>query len=140
MSARTVGGRGEGWSTKCGQAWAGAGGPKNSQICANILYGWPHILPTNLADILEHKNGGETVNAELDLNDDTGWDSNNYDEEIDCDVGSADEFDDWTHYWFKIVANAFQENTNFVYDFVLYFFFTWKLFCNLEFFSYCFGM
>ena len=51
-------------------------------------------MPTNLADILEHKNGGKTVNAELDLNDDTGWDSNNYDEEIDCDVGSADEFDD----------------------------------------------
>ena len=32
---------GGGWSTKCGQAWTGGGGPKNSQICADILYGWP---------------------------------------------------------------------------------------------------
>ena len=32
---------GRGWLTKCGQAWTGAGGPKNSQICVDILYGWP---------------------------------------------------------------------------------------------------
>ena len=34
-------GQGEGrWSTKCGQAWTGGGrGPKNSQICVDILYG-----------------------------------------------------------------------------------------------------
>ena len=29
----------KGWSTKCGQAWTGGGGHKNSQICADILYG-----------------------------------------------------------------------------------------------------
>ena len=34
-------GGGEGWSTKCGQAWSRGGDPKNSQICAGILYGWP---------------------------------------------------------------------------------------------------
>ena len=38
------------------------------------------ILPTNLADILEHQNVDETDDDELDLNDDTGWDSDNYDE------------------------------------------------------------
>ena len=32
---------GGGWSTKCGQAWIGEGWPKNSQISADILYGWP---------------------------------------------------------------------------------------------------
>ena len=34
---------GRGWSTKCGQVWSEGGdrGPKNSQICANIFYGWP---------------------------------------------------------------------------------------------------
>ena len=37
------------------------------------------ILPTNLADILEHQNVDETDDDELDLNDDTGWDSDNYD-------------------------------------------------------------
>ena len=113
MPALCLHGRGEEerWSTKCGEAWTGGGGPKNPQICADILYGWPHILPTNLADILEHQNVDKTDNDELDLNDDTGWDSDNYDEEIDCDVDSAGEFDDWIHYWFKIVANAFQENT-----------------------------
>ena len=35
---RTDRGRGEGWSTKSGQAWTGEGRPKNSQICADILY------------------------------------------------------------------------------------------------------
>ena len=33
-----------------------------------------------------------------------------------------------------------REHKLFVYDFVLYIFFTWKLFCNLEFSSYCFGL
>ena len=35
---RTGGG---GWATKCGQAWAEGGGPKNCQSRADILYGWP---------------------------------------------------------------------------------------------------
>ena len=41
MPALCPHGRGEEerWSTKCGQAWTGGGGPKNSQICADILYG-----------------------------------------------------------------------------------------------------
>ena len=54
---------------------------------------WRDILPTNLADILEHQNVDETDDDELDLNDDTGWDSDNYDEESDCDVESDDKFD-----------------------------------------------
>ena len=33
------------------------------------------ILPTNLADILKHKNEDETDDDEQDSNDDTGWDS-----------------------------------------------------------------
>ena len=37
-------------------------------------------LPTNLADILEHQNVDETDDDELDLNDDTRWDSDNYGE------------------------------------------------------------
>ena len=41
MSALFPHGQGERWwSTKCGQAYTGGGGPKNSQICADILYGW----------------------------------------------------------------------------------------------------
>ena len=51
------------------------------------------ILPTNLTDILEHQNIDETDDDELDLNDDTGWERDNYDEEIDCDF-SDNEFDD----------------------------------------------
>ena len=43
----------------------------------------------------------------------------NYDKEIGCDINSDDELDDLIHYWYKIVANAFQENTNFVYEFFL---------------------
>ena len=50
------------------------------------------ILPTNLADILEYQILDGTDNDELDLNDDTGWDSDNYDEEIDCNVDSDDVF------------------------------------------------
>ena len=75
-------------------------------------------LSTNLADIMEHQNADET-----DLNDNTGWSSDNYVKESHCDVDSDHKFDSQIHYWFKIVANAFQENTNFVYDFVLYIFF-----------------
>ena len=51
------------------------------------------MLCTSLADILEHQNVDETDDDELYLNDDTGWDSDNYDEESDCDVESDDEFD-----------------------------------------------
>ena len=51
------------------------------------------ILPTNLTDILEHQNVYKTDNYELDLNDNTGWESDNYDKKIDCDVNSDDEFD-----------------------------------------------
>ena len=46
MPALCPHGQGEaGWSTKCGQAWTGERGcPTNSQICADILYGWPLYL------------------------------------------------------------------------------------------------
>ena len=48
----------------------------------------------NLADILEHQNVDETDDDQLDLNENTGRDSDNYDEEIDCDVDSDDTLDD----------------------------------------------
>ena len=60
-----------------------------------------------MADILEHQNVDGSDDDDLDLNDNTGWDNNNYDEEIDCNANSNDEFDDWIHYWFKIIANIF---------------------------------
>ena len=41
------------------------------------------ILLTNLVDILEYTNVNTTNNDELDLNGNTGWDSDNYDKEID---------------------------------------------------------
>ena len=82
------------------------------------------LLPTNLSDILEHQNVDETNDEELDLNGDTGWDSDDYDKESACDVDSGYRFDDRIHYWLKIVANVFQENPNFVYDFALYSSFT----------------
>ena len=41
------------------------------------------ILLTNLVDNLEYTNVNTTNNDELDLNGNTGWDSDNYDKEID---------------------------------------------------------
>ena len=52
------------------------------------------ILPTNLVGILEHQNVDEIDDDELDLSDNTWWDRDNYDEEIDCDVDCDEEFDD----------------------------------------------
>ena len=43
----------EAWSTICGQAWTG--GPKNSQICEDILYGWPpgfSFRPVNYGEVV----------------------------------------------------------------------------------------
>ena len=48
----------------------------------------------HLADILEHQNVDKSDDDDLDLNDDTGWDNDNYDEKIDCNANSDDEFDD----------------------------------------------
>ena len=45
-------------------------------------------LSTNLADIMEHQNVDET-----DLNDNTGWSSDNYVKESHCDVDSDHKFD-----------------------------------------------
>ena len=84
------------------------GWTKNHVEGLEPLWTMGDILPTNLADILEHQNVDESDDDELDLNDDAGWDSDNYDEESDCDVESDDEFDGSIHYWFKIVANAFE--------------------------------
>ena len=72
------------------------GWTKNHDEVLEPLWTTRGMLPTNLGDILEHQNVDETDDDELELNDDTGWDSNNYD----------------------------QENTNFVYESVLYFSFT----------------
>ena len=66
----------------------------------------------------------ETYDNELDLYDNNGWDSVTYDKKIDWNVDSNDRFDDWIHFWLKVVANIFKVNVNFVYDFVLYFSFT----------------
>ena len=63
------------------------------------------ILPTNLVGILEQQNVDEIDDDELNLSDNTGWDRDNYDKEIDCDIDSDE-------------ANVFQENRNSVYDFV----------------------
>lgn len=41
------------------------------------------ILLTNLVDNLEYTNVNTTNNDELDLNSNTGWDSDNYGKEID---------------------------------------------------------
>ena len=41
------------------------------------------ILLTNLVDILEYTNVNTTNNDELDLNGNTGWESDNYDKEIE---------------------------------------------------------
>lgn len=41
------------------------------------------ILLTNLVDNLEYTNVNTTNNDELDLNGNTGWDSDNYGKEID---------------------------------------------------------
>ena len=51
------------------------------------------VLPTILADILEHPNVNETDDDELHLNDNTGWKSNIYDEEINWYVDSDNKFD-----------------------------------------------
>ena len=69
------------------------GWTKNHDEVLEPLWTMDDILPTNLADILGHQKVDKTDDDELDLNDDTGWDSDNYDEEIDCDVDSDDEFD-----------------------------------------------
>ena len=45
-------------------------------------------LSTNLADIMEHQNVDET-----DLNDNTGWSSDNYVKESHCDVDSDHKLD-----------------------------------------------
>ena len=71
----------------------GNGWTKNHDKVLEPSWTIGEILPTNLADILEHRNVDETDDGELDLNDDTGWDSDNYDEEIDCDVDKDDKFD-----------------------------------------------
>ena len=70
------------------------GWTKNHDEVLEPLWTSEDILPTNLADILEHENADENDDDELDLNSDTGQDSDNYDEEIDCDVDSDNEFDD----------------------------------------------
>ena len=66
---------------------------KNHNEVLEPLWTMGDILPTNLADILEHQNVDETDDDELDLSDDTGWDSDNYDEEIELYIDSGDEFD-----------------------------------------------
>ena len=51
------------------------------------------ILPTKLADSLDHQKVDETDDDEVDLSDDNGWGSDSYYKEINCDVDSDDEFD-----------------------------------------------
>ena len=43
---------------------------------------------------LKHQNTEETDDDDLDLNDNTGWDSDKYDKEIDCDIHSDEEYND----------------------------------------------
>ena len=51
------------------------GWAKNHDEVLQPLRTMGDILPTNLADILKHKNEDETDDDEQDSNDDTGWDS-----------------------------------------------------------------
>ena len=55
---------------------------KKTQVLQS-LWTTRDILLTNLVDILEYANVNTTNNDELDLNGNTGWDSDNYDKEID---------------------------------------------------------
>ena len=57
------------------------------------LWATGDLLTTNLTDILEHRNINETDDNELELNSDTGWRSDKYDKEFNCDVHGDDEFD-----------------------------------------------
>ena len=50
----------------------GNGWTKNHDKVLEPSWTIGEILPTNLADILEHQNVDETEDDELDLNDDTG--------------------------------------------------------------------
>ena len=64
------------------------GWTKNHTEMLEPLWAMGDTLPTNLADIMEHQNVDET-----DLNDNTGWGSDNYVKESHCDVDSDDKFD-----------------------------------------------
>lgn len=57
------------------------------------LWATGDLLTTNSTDILEHRNINETDDDELELNSDTGWGSDKYDKEFNCDVHGDDEFD-----------------------------------------------
>ena len=70
------------------------GWPKSHYEVLEPLWVTEDILPTNLPDTLEHQNLHKRDDDEMNLNGDTGWDSDNYEEEIDCDVDSDDESND----------------------------------------------
>ena len=64
------------------------GWKKNHTEMLEPLWTMGDTLSTNLADIMEHQNVDET-----DLNDNTGWSSDNYVKESHCDVDSDHKFD-----------------------------------------------
>ena len=68
-------------------------GKKNQYEVLEIFRTMGDVLPTSLADILEHPNVNETDDDELHLNDDTGWENDNYDKGINCYVDSDNKFD-----------------------------------------------
>ena len=70
------------------------GSSKSHDEVLQPLWKTGDLLPTNSADILEHQNTNETDKDELDFNDDSGWHSDKYDKEIDCDVHGDGKFND----------------------------------------------
>ena len=57
------------------------GWTKNHDEALEPLWATGDVLPTNLADILDHHNVDKTDDDELNLNNNIGWDSDNTDEE-----------------------------------------------------------
>ena len=56
-------------------------------------------MPTNLVETLEPQNL-EKID-EFNVNDDSGWDSDNYSKGSDFNANSGEEFDDWISFIFK---------------------------------------
>lgn len=63
-------------------------------------------MPTNLVETLEPQNL-EKIDDEFNVNDDSGWDSDNYSKGFDFNAKSGEEFDDWISFIFKKCITCF---------------------------------
>lgn len=78
---------------------------------------WAYI-PTNLTDMLKNSSLGDIDDNEFDLNDNSGWDSDNHDKDFVWNVNSEDEFDDWISLMFQIsILWLKTKNKNLLIDF-----------------------